>query len=99
MHVVWVKEVHSDSLPFMKAVVIEAVCAVEACLSVAERTMKLHEFALLPDCIARWGECCGACFFSDLAWLCVTTGCAEPQGVGVGLWDQQARKCHALPVQ
>jgi hypothetical protein len=57
VHVLWAKEVHCDSLPFMKAVVIEAVCAVEACLPVSERTMKLHEFALLPDCIAQWGEC------------------------------------------
>ena len=45
MHLLWLKEVPADSLATLKAVVVEAVCAVEAVLPMTERDMKLHQLA------------------------------------------------------
>ena len=52
--------VHVESLPKLQALVNEAVCSIEAYMTIAERDIKLHELQQMPGAIGRMGEWYGA---------------------------------------
>lgn len=56
MHLLWAKEVPAESVPTLRALVLEAVAAVELYLPVWHRDIKLHLLTQLPNCIEQWGK-------------------------------------------
>lgn len=52
----WVKELHQESLPTLQALVTEAVCMVERHLPISERDIKLHILTQLVHSIKNYGK-------------------------------------------